>query len=193
MFCWTKPAREVIEEVLARQANGEFSYPEVGLTSKRAPSGYTVDHNRACLGYGADVFERAKAAIRRWKMFDMAWANLYWPNAAIEAGVNVAAVFSHFGFWSINAARIVYVINEREDLRRFGFAYGTLRDHAEIGEERFSVEFDPANEAVHYDIFAFSRPGLLASLSYPLARALQKRFVRDSKEAMARAVSTNQG
>ena len=122
-------------------------------------------------------------------MFEMPWANLCWPDAAIEAGVTVAPVFSHFGFWSMNAARIVYVIDEREDTQRFGFAYGTLRDHAEIGEERFSVEFDPSDGGVYYDIYAFSRPGLLARLGYPLARALQKRFVRDSKAAMVRADS----
>ena len=160
----------------------------MGASRSQAPSGYTVDHNRVKLGHGLNVFERGKAAIRQWKMFDMPWATLCWPDAAIEAGVTVAAVFSHFGFWSMNAARIVYVIDEREGVQRFGFAYGTLRDHAEIGEERFSVEFDPADQNVYYDIYAFSRPGFWARLGYPIARGLQKQFVRESKAAMVRAV-----
>jgi len=191
MLCLSKPSRAAIDAFLLRQSESEYSYPEVGFTRQKAPHGYTVDHNRVCLGHGLDVFERAKTGIQRWKMFDMSWANLCWPDAVLEAGVNVAAVFTHFGFWSMNAARIVYVIDEQEHTRRFGFAYGTLHDHAEIGEERFSVEFDPRDGGVYYDIYAFSRPGLLARLGFPLARALQKRFVRDSKAAMLRAVQAN--
>jgi len=30
--------------------------------------------------------------------------------------------------------------NEEEPIQRYGFAYGTLPDHAETGEERFLVE-----------------------------------------------------
>jgi uncharacterized protein (UPF0548 family) len=189
MFCLSKPTRAAIDAFLAKQSESEFSYPEVGLTCQDAPQGYTVDRNRVRLGYSLDVFERGKAAIRQWKMFDMPWSNLCWPTAGVEAGVNVVVVLSHFGFWSMNPARIVYVMNDVEGTRRFGFAYGTLRDHAEIGEERFLVEFDPVDQAVYYDILAFSRPGLWARLGYPLARGLQKRFVSDSKSAMVRAVS----
>jgi uncharacterized protein (UPF0548 family) len=77
---------------------------------------------------------------------------------------------------------------ERGKTERFGFAYGTLLDLAEIGEERFLVEFNPEHQEVWYDIRAFSRPGTLARLGYPIARGLQRRFVRDSKAAMVKAV-----
>jgi uncharacterized protein (UPF0548 family) len=81
----------------------------------------------------------------------------------------------------------VYVIDEPD---RFGFAYGTLPQHAESGEERFSVEYHPDTDEVWYDIYAFSRPGnFLIRLGYPYARWRQKQFAVESKAAMLRAVS----
>ena len=120
-------------------------------------------------------------------MFGMSWVTLTHSDTPIVVGRNVAIMIEHFGFYSLNAARIVYVINDKD---RFGFAYGTLKEHGEIGEERFSVEFDEEKGEVWYDIYAFSRPGsLLAKLGYPLTRYLQKSFAQDSKIAMLNAVS----
>ena len=101
----------------------------------------------------------------------------------------MAAVVSHYGFWSLNACRVVYLLDEEGDgMRRSGFAYGTLPAHGEIGEERFSVEW-LADDSVWYDLYAFSRPGhVLARLGYPIARRLQRRFVSESKQAMLDAV-----
>ena len=39
---------------------------------------------------------------------------------------------------------------------KFGFAYGTLPDHAGSGEERFLVEWDQDEGSVWYDIRVFS-------------------------------------
>ena len=80
-------------------------------------------------------------------------------------------------------------MDDKGPVQRFGFAYGTLPEHAESGEERFTVEWHEADDAVWYDILAFSRPHqLLARLGKPVARRLQKRFARGSAEAMRRAV-----
>ena len=77
-----------------------------------------------------------------------------------------------------------------EPVRRFGFAYGRLGEHAESGEERFTVEWDRASDKVWYDILAFSRPRhTLAKLAYPLSRSLQKAFGDCSKVAMSTAVA----
>ncbi len=77
----------------------------------------------------------------------------------------------------------------REPIQRYGFAYGTLPDHAETGEERFLVEWDRASGEVWYDILAFSRPHLLLTrLGYPYVRRVQKRFGRESAAAMLKAV-----
>jgi uncharacterized protein (UPF0548 family) len=117
-------------------------------------------------------------------MFKLGWVDLFPDSAPIRVGQTVAAVVRHFGFWSMNACRIVYVIEEN---RRFGFAYGTLQDHAEQGEERFSIEWLESDDSVWYSILAFSRPGKWqARIAKPLSRALQKKFARDSLRAMQR-------
>jgi uncharacterized protein (UPF0548 family) len=102
----------------------------------------------------------------------------------------VAAVFTHFGFWSVNLCRVVYTIDEKGPVDRFGFAYGTLPEHAERGEERFSVEWNHHDDSVWYDILAFSQPqNIFARLGYPVSRGLQRKFVRDSKRSILMAVS----
>jgi uncharacterized protein (UPF0548 family) len=188
MLCLAKPGRGSIEAFIAAQRDKEFSYAEVGASRRGAPSGYTVDHNRIELGRGADAFERAKGAVRRWKMFDMDWVESCWADTAIEAGACVAVVISLVGLWSVNACRIVYVVEEHGAVERFGFAYGTLAEHGAIGEERFTVEFNRDDQTVWYDVYALSRPRALARLAYPFTRALQRRFARDSKAAMRRAM-----
>jgi uncharacterized protein (UPF0548 family) len=188
MFYLSKPGRSSIHAFISAQKNQEFSYAEVGHSRQQAPGGYTTDHYRIDLSQGAESFERAKCAVRQWKMFDIPWIDLCWPDTPIEPGATVAVLVSHLGFWSMNACRIIYVIDEHGSSEKYGFAYGTLPDHGEIGEERFTVEFDLKDETVWYDIYAFSRPTTLARLFYPATRALQKRFARGSKAAMQRAV-----
>jgi uncharacterized protein (UPF0548 family) len=190
MFSLTKPSEHSIRAFISAQEGQRFSYPEVGYSRQKAPNGYTVDHNRIQLGQGADSFERAKNAIRQWKMFDMPWIQLCWPTTPIETGATVAVLVAHLGVWSLNACRIVYVIEEYGPSEKYGFAYGTLSEHGEIGEERFTVELIPADSTVWYDVYAFSRPGLAARLAYPLSRSLQTRFAKDSKEAMQRFVQS---
>jgi uncharacterized protein (UPF0548 family) len=123
-------------------------------------------------------------------MFQMPWVTLCCPSVPIEAGATVAVLVSHFGFWSLNACRIVYSVDERGVLGKYGFAYGTLQGHAEIGEERFTVEYDTGDGSVWYDIYAFFRPGKIARLAYPFSRSLQKRFANASKEAMQKSVQS---
>src|SRR6188768_3076153 len=42
------------------------------------------------------------------------------------------------GFWSLNGCRVLYHLDGGDT--RFGFAYGTLTNHAEAGEELFALE-----------------------------------------------------
>jgi uncharacterized protein (UPF0548 family) len=122
-------------------------------------------------------------------MFNMPWLRLDRTSAPIQVGTDIAVSVHHFGFYSLNACRIVYVVDEEDPVKRFGFAYGTLMEHAESGEERFTVEWN-RDDTIWYDILAFSRPRqMLARLGYPLSRLLQKRFAEDSKAAMLEAVS----
>ena len=185
-----RPTTAQIRAFIAAQAQTPFSYRAVGASRHAPPAGYTCDHNRIELGRGPVVFDSAVAALRRWQMFAVDGVELCWPSAPIEAGTTVAILAGGRGVWSLNACRIVYVVDEEDGVRRIGFAYGTLADHAVRGEERFLIEWSRQSDAVHYDLLAFSRPGsLLVGLGRPLLRAVQRRFARQSLEAMRRTVS----
>ena len=189
MFILRRPSDAKINGFLSQCESDTFSYPEVGSTAGHVTSGYNIDHNRIKLGEGSQTFERAREAVRAWKMFGFDWVTLCWPDTPIESGRTVAILVQHLNFYSLNAARIVYTIDETGDIERFGFAYGTLTNHGEIGEERFSVEHHRKTGEVWYDLYAFSRPGsALAKLGYPVSRYFQKAFAADSKSSMLRAV-----
>jgi len=185
MLLFRRPEVDRIARFIADQAGKPFSYSAVGGTRAQAPPGFVVDHNRIRLGESKKTFDAARSAVREWKMFELGWVELFQRDTVIQQGATVAILARVFGLWSLNACRIVYVIDEDGPVRRFGFAYGTLREHAESGEERFTVEWRHEDDSVWYDLLAFSRPNqALARIAYPVARSLQRRFARDSKEAM---------
>jgi uncharacterized protein (UPF0548 family) len=186
MFLIHRPGERRIREVLASQEGVGFSYPAVGATRTQAPERYRVNREYFALGSGPGAFERARQAVRQWKMFEMDWLELCWPSAPIASGSTVAILAHHLGFWSLHVARIVYVIDEP---RKYGFAYGTLAEHAESGEEWFGVEQREDN-SVWYEVLAFSREKhALAKIGYPFTRSLQRKFRRDSGRAMQRAMA----
>ncbi len=135
------------------------------------------------------AFERAKVALTAWKHFELGWVEVFPALAGISPGTVVAVLVRHLGFWSMNGCRVVYSI-AGDDPREFGFAYGTLPNHAECGEESFKVSLRPDTGEVSYVIRAASRPrALLARLGYPVTRSFQARFRRDSAAALARAIA----
>jgi uncharacterized protein (UPF0548 family) len=71
MFLFTRPTDAHIKEFLSTREEDSFSYPEVGASRETPPKGYNVDHNRMMIGSGLDDFEKAKTAVRQWKMFDV--------------------------------------------------------------------------------------------------------------------------
>ena len=178
MFRITEPSEQDAIDFVSGQRNLPFTYDEVGATNTTPPaSGFNVDHNRVQVGTGEAVYKTGVEALKNWRQFDLGWVTVVPRGVPIEVGATVAVKARAFGSWSLNASRIVYTIDES---RRFGFAYGTLPDHVECGEERFLIEWLPDN-SVWYDILAFSHPRHpLVRLSTPLARMLQKRFARDS-------------
>lgn len=194
MFLFSKPNRPTIEAFIDSARKSNFTYPYIGKTKngfKRSPKqkdtmSFKVDLNTHVIGHGEGDFELAKQGIREWRMFDMPWVQICWPDTPIEEDRTVAILIRHFGFYSLNAARIVYTIDKWD---WFGFAYGTLESHGESGEERFSVRLDRETGDVIYDLYAFSRPNYLsARLAYPLTRSLQRKFAQDSLSAMSRMV-----
>lgn len=190
MLCLTEPSVATIRKFLDAQRSLPFTYPHVGATAATPPGGYRVNHTRVLLGEGDQVFRDARAAIERWEHFRLGWVQPVPSGSQICVDEVVAIVAHAVGLWWLNACRIVYVVDEQQPVRRFGFGYGTLADHIGTGEERFLIEQDEQGR-VWYDILAFSRPhGFLAHLGYPYMRVSQKWFARDSAAAMQRAVGS---
>jgi uncharacterized protein (UPF0548 family) len=127
-----------------------LTYAEVGATAGPLPPGYHHVQKSAAIGRGRRRFEEAASK-------GMLWGMARGAGLRVEATTEVAAagseVIVHLG--PVRApCRVVYVVDEPD---RRGFAYGTLPGHAESGEERFVVRYDPATDEVFADVTAFSR------------------------------------
>ena len=133
MVSLRRPSTEAIREFLASQSKLGFTYMAVGATASQPPAGYVVDHTRIKLGEGEEVFTKAKAALRRWEQFRLGWVEAWPPETPIQTGEVVAVIARNVGLWWLNACRIVYVVDDPGPIQRYGFAYGTLPDHAENG------------------------------------------------------------
>lgn len=173
-----------------------FTYGAVGGTAPggELPADFAVDRLTVELGRGGDLFLAARRGIEAWAQFELGWCEAWPRETPICSGEVVAVVARSMGFWWTNAARIAYVVDEPVEsidgaVAKFGFAYGTLPGHVEMGEELFLVEWDQATDAVVYSILAFSRPRHpLARIGRPLVRRLQQRFREDSAAALQRWV-----
>jgi uncharacterized protein (UPF0548 family) len=204
MFQVFKPDADRIEWIAASLEDSPLTYSPERMTREAAPRGWTVDHNRLSLGRGAKTFERGCEALKNWLQFDLGWVRQVRPAVPIELGA-IAAVESYTGgLYATNFARVIDIYNnescggrdpasglEAGERRRWGFAYGTLPVHVEMGEERFLIEMELESEEVFYDILAYSRPRhWLVRLGYLYARACQRRFARESKARMLRALAS---
>jgi uncharacterized protein (UPF0548 family) len=184
MFFWSRPSSAAIAAFLERARKTDLSYRPVGIAGG-APAGFAIDSARGLLGNGEGTFSIACRELDRWRMFDLGWVELHPEGASTEPGTTVVVLAHHLGFWSLNGCRVVYPSTGSPQTH--GFAYGTLADHAEQGEEVFSVSMDGAGQ-VWYEIRAVSRPrSALARIGYPVSRLLQRRFRRDSVRAMVRS------
>ncbi len=178
------PSQEQLDALIISQDNSPITY----IATQEGLSAYKHDNNKILLGEGDAIFAAAKQAIRQWAMFPGGWAKIYSDKTPLEVGRVVVICARVMGFWWLNTARIVHVV-DKED--RFGFAYGTLTHHAESGEELFLVEMDEQGQ-VWYRIEAYSQPQhWLARYSYPLPRFYQKKFIRHSLRNMKKATLAN--
>jgi uncharacterized protein (UPF0548 family) len=192
MLSLRRPPPETIERFLARQPDAAFSYSDIGCTRGDPPARYFVDRYRILLGRGDAAFTAACAALSRWEMFRLGWVAPYPTATSLAVGNPVGVLIRACGLWWLNAARIVYVHERDGENRDFGFAYGTLLEHAERGEERFWIRRDN-DDRVWYEVVAASRPGgWYGWAGLPLVRRLQRRFAADSQQAMLRAVQNSQ-
>lgn len=187
MFLTHRPTKSAIEKFIDESSNLPLSYHPVGL-ARESPPGFNADMASAIVGHGAQVFARARRALTEWRHFELGWVELFPQAASIEPGTVVVVLVHHLGLWSLNGCRVVYELGD-EGVWRFGFAYGTLTNHVEMGEESFEVSMARDTEEVTYQIRAVSKPrAVLARIGYPYARISQSRFRRDSIAALKRAI-----
>jgi uncharacterized protein (UPF0548 family) len=165
-----------------------YSYTDLGITkASQCPEGFDRDETKVLIGHGEADFHKAKTSIAAWKMFPASWTNITTKSYPVE-GLTVIMTAKWLGLPWNNPCRVLYVVNESN---RYGFAYGTLPNHVEMGEELFEVSIEP-NGDVYYRIVAVSKPRWWAAkLAYPIMRQLQARFRKDSSESMQEAVRNN--
>jgi uncharacterized protein (UPF0548 family) len=188
MFLLQRPSADAIDRFLRDSRQLPLSYGPVGIVREKSPA-RQLDEEIFMIGRGIVDFERARAALMAWKPFDIGWVEAFPQGAPVAVGTVVAVLIRHVGFWSLNGCRVLYIVGARDDVR-FGFAYGTLTNHAEAGEELFEVFLDRNTDQVMYRIRATSKPrAALARAGQPIVRALQARFRRHSAAAMKRATS----
>jgi uncharacterized protein (UPF0548 family) len=185
-----RPTDQEVRVFLATREPMSFSYSEVGRTRSTPPAGYRINRMRTLLGTGAEVHTRAVSALLCWRLLAVGGLELFPKDLPAQPQTNVALLSRHFGLWSLDFCRVIYVLEAQSEsngaIERTGFAYGTLPGHAVCGEEIFSIERNIVTNEVWYDIFSFSRPAnLLIRLAGPLARSAQRQFASASlKEAL---------
>ncbi len=187
MFSLVRPTAAAIDRQVAAARDAQVDGPVSltlphGIDTSRLTLDWAHDHSRSLVGEGESSFLSAKRAFARWAPFDLGWARVANPLAAIAMGEVLAVEMRTFGLWSVNLSRIVETIDTAD---WFGFVYSTTGMHVEQGDERFLLEFDLATGEVWYDLEALSRPRHpLVRLGYPVARELQHRFARESHRRM---------
>ena len=184
MISFKKPKPSVIRQYLT-ELNQRTNYDHVEATAGELPqNGFVIDHDKTVLGEGRLLFQEASKAVARWQMYPTKMLELFRVSESktVEVDEVCASLYRYGPWWFVNPCRVVYVENTEHT---FAFAYGSVADRVECGEERFEVRFDPNTEKVTYEILVFSRPRhWLTKLGYPLVRQEQKRFRVESAKAL---------
>ncbi|BBZ75451.1 hypothetical protein MANY_07880 [Mycolicibacterium anyangense] len=157
---------------LSDLAGQPLTYTQVGATFGQLPAGYHHVRLSAPIGRGRDRFEQAAATVLRYGMLRGAGLRVTATTEVAEVGTDVLGKLGPF----VAPCRVVYVV---DDKNRRGFAYGSLPGHAVAGEEMFGVRYEPADDSVHAEVVAFSRPATWWSqVGAPVASVVQRVITR---------------
>jgi len=164
----------------------EPTYSDIGATlAGKRPEGFHHDHYEIVLGQGPAAFERAVTGLKTWKAHRLPGMGVFPGDQVVRTGATVIVTLGTPVIALAVPCRIVSVIDGQT---RWGFAYGTLPDHPEQGEEAFVISIAP-DQTVRFEIEAFSRPGdLLVRLSGPVGRGIQMGSTHGYLRALKRFV-----
>jgi uncharacterized protein (UPF0548 family) len=167
------PSPDAIGRVLEDGRAAAPTYAPIGASlGDELPPGYRHDRWSVVLGRGTVAFDRAVAGLRQWAGHRHAGIAIHPADVPPVRDAVVAIVIPVAPAVTLTVAnRIVAVVDED---RRFAIAYGTLPGHGEQGEEAFVINRHD-DDAVTFDITAFSRPVGVARLGAPVVRRLQQR------------------
>ncbi len=168
---------------LAKLADQDVTYPELGATAADLPAGYRHVVRRAALGNGRAAFDRCATALMTWEVHRASGIDVRASHSPAQAGTVVSQRLGLGPVGIVAPAKVVYVV---EEAGRRGFAYGTLPGHPESCEESFVVSLLYV-ESVGMDIRSFSRPGnVISRLGRPVSHVVQDRMTNRYVAAAAR-------
>jgi uncharacterized protein (UPF0548 family) len=170
--------------LLTAAERDSLSYPQVGLI-ERPPPGFRLDRWTRTLGTTEQAFDAAREALRSWQVHRGAGLAVC-ADGPPTVGANVA-MSAPLPVGHVDAVCRVVAVEDTSG--RFGFTYGTLSEHPERGEERFTV-LRAADSHVEFEIVAVSQPQHpLARAFGPIARRLQQSATERYLDAMTSATS----
>jgi uncharacterized protein (UPF0548 family) len=169
----------------ARALSEPLSYAEVGRSlDPDLPAGYGQGRDVVTLGADSSTLAAGADGLRHWVCHEAIGVRVWPRSAPLTEGTTVALALPIAGLWILAASRIVRVIDEPD---RFGFAYGTLRSHPEVGEEAFVVQRD--GDEVTFTITVFWRPAdAVVRVGGPVTRHVQRRATLGYLDGLARHV-----
>lgn len=187
MFFVRRPDDDAVRSLLRARKDADWTHPHPGRTREplsQAPSGHALDRYDCVVGQGEVGLARAIDGLSDWRHYATPFTRVVPLETGLREGLLFATVAAHFGFFSVQPCRVVYVEDARSE-GRFAFGIGTLPGHDGSGEERFELDLDPRSGQVRYAVQAFSRPATpLARLGRPLMRVVQRRFQRETRAAL---------
>jgi uncharacterized protein (UPF0548 family) len=188
-----RPSKDALAALVESDRRKPLSYGEGLLNRVSEERGWFIDRHRETVGHGVTDFEGACEALRQWAQFHRSWAIAAQPPAPIRIGETVGYSARALGLWWSYTCRIVDTFDRTGNATSvFGFDYGTIRGHAERGEERMLVTLDRASGQVWFELFAMSRPGRwFMWFGLPFGRKMQARF-RNGAAATFRKFIANQ-